>query len=81
MEQFSLYSQEMETQRRMQEAQQWAANERLARQARAGQPSFARRIVVVFKRMTMLPSSQQRAPRRRTAASTAKLTHGDVLIL
>jgi hypothetical protein len=53
MEHFDPFLSEMEIRRRMEEARQWAANERLARQARAGQPSLASRIGVAVKRVTM----------------------------
>lgn len=77
MDQFDPYLQEMEIRQRMREAQQWAANERLARQARAGQPSFASCVGVGIKRITMLMrrlSGQRHVPHRRTVASPAKLT-------
>jgi hypothetical protein len=83
MQQFDSYIQEKENERRMQEAQQWAANERLARHARAGQASSTGRTSGPGQFIWMLLNGlrRRRAPRRRAAAPTMKLSQGDILIL
>lgn len=79
MEHFNPYLQEMEAHRRMEEARQWAANEHLVRQARAGQPTLASRIGLAVKRV-MMPlrrlSGWQRVAHNdnETRASAPKLT-------
>jgi hypothetical protein len=55
MQHFDPYSQEELNKLHLNEIQQWAARERLARQARAGQPSLLSRIGVAVRRaMTLL---------------------------
>jgi hypothetical protein len=75
------FLQEMEAKQYMKEAQHRARNERLANQARAGQPSLAQRARMTIERMVMSLSGRTRTSRRRTATSKTKLARGDVLIL
>jgi hypothetical protein len=51
MNSFEFRSLEIETEHRMQEAQRWAANARLARQARAEKPSPVGRLQAVLCRL------------------------------
>lgn len=48
MNSFEFRSVEIETEHHMREMQQWAANARLARQARVEKPSLGRRLQAVF---------------------------------